>query len=225
MDWAQIQSNALSGKRLTALSDLSAVLILSLSEFYRPSYRWDVLGEIPSDSEWNDIEHAISEMENEIMKGMIGMLIPHVLGTLTGLEVLLCDGSTYLRVDYPELYEAIHVNYQVDADTFTVPNLRGKFPLGENDDLVLSSEGGSFEETLDIIHMPVHSHSNAPHNHSEIIAVPALADLGTGVPVPSAVVSAGLTGLSAISIDTAGDGQPHNNMPPYSVIAWCIVAR
>jgi len=225
MDWAQVQTNALSGKKLTTLSDLSVVLILSLSEFYRPRFRWQVGSDKPTDTDWDEIEKAISQMEDEIMRGIIGMILPHVLADLSNLDVLPCDGATYLRVDYPELYEAIHINYQIDADSFFVPNLRGKFPIGESDDLVLSSEGGSVDETLDIIHMPSHSHTNFPHSHSEISALPALADLGTGVPVPSAIPSVAITGASSIAIDNTGGGAAHNNMPPYHAIAWVIVAR
>jgi microcystin-dependent protein len=225
MDWAQIQTNALSGKRLTALSDLSAVLVLSLSGFYRPRHRWNVAGNAPTDSDWDEIEHAISQMEDEIMRGIIGMLLPHALASVSNLDVLACDGASYLRVDYPELYAAIDPVFHIDADNFSVPDLREKFPIGTGGGLSMGDTGGESEHTLSVSEMPTHSHTNAPHSHSEIIAVPSLADLGTGVPVPSATPLAGVTGFSSVVIDNAGGGNPHNNLPPYVAVAWVIVAR
>lgn len=35
---------------------------------------------------------------------------------------LICDGSTHLRVDYPQLYEVLDAQYIVDADHFVTPN-------------------------------------------------------------------------------------------------------
>lgn len=38
-------------------------------------------------------------------------------------DTLVCDGASYLRVDYPALYAALSSVYITDADNFTVPDL------------------------------------------------------------------------------------------------------
>jgi len=46
---------------------------------------------------------------------------------------LYCDGSTYGRVFYPALYEVIHPDLIIDADTFSVPDLRVRGLVGAGD--------------------------------------------------------------------------------------------
>jgi len=73
---------------------------------------------------------------------------------------LLCEGTTvYNRVDYPELY-ALLTNFHIDADTFRVPNMAGRVPLGhtttgEN----VGVTGGAAQATLDITNIPPHTHT------------------------------------------------------------------
>jgi len=225
LDWFDIQETAIAEKRIIALTDVGAVLILACNAFYRQRYYWQYQGEEIDDSQWDDIGHAIGLMEHEIMSGLIGAILPHAMASLTGLNMLPCEGSTYNRTDWPLLYAALDTEFIIDADTFRVPDLRDKFPLGAGDNFPLGTEGGEEEHVLTVGELASHSHSSSPHAHSEITAVPSLADLGTGAPVPSATPSAGLTGFETVSIDATGDNEPHNNMPPYSVIAWVIVAR
>lgn len=224
-DWAQIQSNALSGQRLTALTDISAVLILSLSWAYRPRFRWDVGGIAPDDNQWNEIEYAISRMENEIMKGLIGAIIPHVLQDIGAFEALNCDGSTYLRVDYPELYEAIDPMLIIDADSFKVPDMRGAFPMGEGGSHLVGEMGGEETHILTVAEMPIHDHTTTPHNHTDGASAPVVVTVGAGAPVPSAVPSAGITSFETVIVGASGGDAAHNNLPPYFTVKWLIIAK
>jgi len=225
MDWAQIQANALTGKKLTALTDLSAVLILSARDYYSKRFRWNVAGEKPTDSEWNDIEHAINQMEDEIMQGLIGAIIPHVMADISAFEALDCDGSTYLEADYPELYAAISPDLIIDATSFRVPNLNGRFPRGQDTGETVGFEGGENEVILTEAQLASHTHTNFPHSHSEVTAIPSLADFGTGAPVPSATPSVGVTGSVSVTIDNTGSNEPHNNEPQYTILRWLIIAK
>lgn len=223
LDWLDLSANAIAERRITALTDLSAVLFLAALTDYKFRDAWNSDNEPVSDSDWDDIQKAIAQAEHEAITSMIGMIIPHALAVFDAL-VLPCDGAIYNRTDYPLLYAAIDPVLIIDSDTFRTPNLVGRFPLGESLDFEMGAEGGAASHTLTVDEMPSHSHGNLPHSHSEITAIPSLADFGTGAPVPSATPAAGITGAASISIDNTGGNEPHNNMPPYFVVRWVIVA-
>lgn len=224
LDWEEIQALSFPERNLIALTHVSAILIYACAPFYHGRHNWRVGENEPTDSDWNEIERAIGRMEYEIMSGLVGAILPHAMADISSLMMLPCDGSAYLREDYPLLYEALDAVYIVDADNFTVPDLRDSFPLGEGIDFSLDDTGGTREETLTAAQMPAHTHDNAPHAHSEITAVPAVGAALIGVPIPSAIPGVGVTSFESISINPAGDDQPHNNMPPYRVVRWAIVA-
>ncbi|MCQ2598177.1 MAG: phage tail protein [Treponema sp.] len=48
---------------------------------------------------------------------------------------LKCDGSTYLKADYPELYAKLPAIYILDASSFKVPDYRDRVPQGANGNL------------------------------------------------------------------------------------------
>jgi len=78
---------------------------------------------------------------------------------------LLCDSTVYERVDYPALYDLL-TEFQIDADTFNVPDLHNRFPIGNE---VLANpvgvEAGSANVTLGETNMPPHTHTMA-HTHT-----------------------------------------------------------
>lgn len=61
----------------------------------------------------------------------IGCVIANASNTVYN-GFLLCDGTSYLVEEYPELYEIIGNKYGGDANNFNVPNLVDKFIQGDN---------------------------------------------------------------------------------------------
>ncbi len=61
----------------------------------------------------------------------IGSIFPFA-GTQVPLGYLLCDGALISRVEYPTLFQAIGSTYGASAggEFFRLPDLRGRFPLG-----------------------------------------------------------------------------------------------
>ena len=224
LDWLDIQDTALDEKRIIALTDVGAVLILACNVFYRQRYYWQNDGEDVTDSQWDDIGHAIGLMEHEIMSGLIGAILPHAMASLTGLNMLPCEGSTYNREDWPLLYAALDDEFIIDADTFRVPDLRDKFPLGAGDNYPLGTEGGAELVTLTIAEMPEHLHDIAPHTHSELGAVSTIINGGLEAPANAAQVFPTQTGPEALETEIVGGGEPHDNMPPFLAVRWAIVA-
>lgn len=86
---------------------------------------------------------------------------------------LLCDGSTLNKNDYPELFSAIGYIYGGSGNSFKLPNLSGRFPLGKSSSHPLAETGGSETVTLTTAQIPSHNHpiscnlSNAgAHEHN-----------------------------------------------------------
>lgn len=155
---------------------------------------------------------------------LVGVILPYATSSCPTFA-LPCDGTSYARVDYPELYAAIDTAFHLDADNFFVPDLRFAVPLGASGSHAVGEVGGEETHTLVTSEMPSHSHTDTGHTHTEITAVPAIGAALVGVPIPSAIPGVGVTGGGFASIaNTGGDGA-HNNLQPYVVIGgWCIVS-
>lgn len=126
-------------------------------------------------------------------------------------NVLLCDGGSYLRVDYPGLYAVLNSAYITDADNFVVPDLRARFVYGAHGVGGVGTRGGQTTITLGLGAMPAHSHVyNAP------LALTTL--IGAGLPTPSNI------GTVPASTSVAGSGNPVNILPPFERLLYAIVA-
>lgn len=163
-----------------------------------------------------DMQALMSEMilgyfgELETMIGAVIALLTDVLPN----NMLWLDGSSYTRVAYPDLYSRIPAVYRIDADNFELPDLNGRFLYG-GDGSNLGDTGGESEHTLTVDEIPAHSHTFSP-------AVTMNVDLESpGVPD---ILGGGINPLGGVT-DNTGGGEPHNNMPPYFMIRFAIVAK
>lgn len=185
----------------------------------KPAYPDDSI----SPADLDKIEAIVDNCMWEIMHPLIGVILPYA-STDPPEGTLACDGSTYLRVDYPTLYATIDSVFIIDADSFAVPDLRGKVIIGANVDHSIGDVGGAETVTLTTSEMPSHTHTNTPHAHTEVTALPSVVTVGAGAPVPSAVPGAGITGTSGVVIDNTGGDGDHENMQPYLTLKYCIGA-
>lgn len=134
--------------------------------------------------------------------------------TILDGTALPCDGSDYLKDDYPELAEELAGVTWSDSTHFNVPDLQGRAPFGSGSGSGLSTRlldqsGGEERHTLATSELPSHAHDTHAHLSS-------IAQLGVGEPVSTPA----LTGQSS---GNTGDGNPHNNMPPYRIVHYYIV--
>src|SRR5689334_16135685 len=69
---------------------------------------------------------------------------------------LMCDGSSKVRTDYPDLFATIGTAYgSVDSTHFNVPDLRSRFPIGAGTFAALADSDGVSEASR----TPRHTHS------------------------------------------------------------------
>lgn len=153
---------------------------------------------------------------NEGACRVIGEIIAYAGSTSPDVRWLLCDGSSVLRADYPDLFTVVGTVYgAADGTHFNLPDLRGRTPIGAGSGpgLTPRSIGDSFgEEThvLTIGELASHVHSTGNS-----------AVLGTSAPPP--LDALGPNPFPAVTGSTGND-DPHNNMQPSLAINYLIVA-
>ncbi len=147
----------------------------------------------------------------------IGSIIAYGAGLPATPDILVCDGSSYLRSDYPDLFAAIGTVWgTVDISHFNVPDLRSRalVDAGQGSGLSLRVAGQTFGEETHQLTTP----ELASHAHTLQDFLPT----STAVPPP---LDAGIPGPHIFNqTGTTGGDQPHNNMQPSAVITYGIVA-
>lgn len=144
----------------------------------------------------------------------VGMIIPY-MGDVPA-NALPCDGSSYLRDTYQSLYDKLveaNSSLVIDANNFEVPDLRDRTVFAAGSQLSVDDIGGLNEVTLSIPQLPSHNHN-------------IFFDPTGGVgPIPSPRGAVNTSGAVATRpTSSTGNGQPHENMPPYyAVSGWCII--
>jgi hypothetical protein len=60
----------------------------------------------------------------------VGVVLPWAGIQVPPCNYLLCDGSSYSKSEYKKLFDTIQYTYGGSGDSFKVPDMRGRFPLG-----------------------------------------------------------------------------------------------
>lgn len=151
----------------------------------------------------------------------IGSVLPYA-GTSEPTGYLFCRGQAVSRTTYADLFAAIGTTFGAGdgSTTFNLPDLRDRFPLGDNDmggsdagrvgnyNTDLGDTGGEDQHTLTTGEIPNHSHTMTKR---------VVGDGGAGH-------IGGTSGSTDGSLTTSavGGGGAHNNMPPFLTLHYII---
>lgn len=176
-----------------------------------------------------------------MLAAYVGQIISFPRGTCpTG--ALPCDGGTYLKSTYPDLWGSGRV-VENTATTFKVPDYRSRGLIGNGigsglSERVLGTSGGTENHTLGLTQIPNHNHFRNTREINE--PLPTLVVGNTTLPLNGGELGYGYTwnigagsasnfvGINSVSITggvSVSGGLPHNNMSPYSVVQWCIISE
>ncbi len=133
---------------------------------------------------------------------------------------LVADGSTVNKGTYPTLsylWSCLGYQYGGSGDSFVLPNLIGRFPLGTKYGAAYSvgSTGGADSHTLTVNEMPGHSHTER---------AATVSGYGSTTWVQYNSGASGSQFNTSSTTLPSGGGQPHNNMPPYLALVPLIKA-
>jgi microcystin-dependent protein len=84
---------------------------------------------------------------------------------------LLCQGQSVSTTTFASLFDVIGYTYGGSGSSFTIPNLKGRVPVGldtaQTEFDVLGETSGAKTHTLTVTEMPEHTHAQDPHNHNQ----------------------------------------------------------
>jgi len=136
----------------------------------------------------------------------------------------LCNGQTLSRATYSVLYAVIGTTYGVGdgSTTFTLPNMQGKFPIGENSSYPANSTGGGSKDAIVVSH----SHSDSGHAHSytdQYRSVGTIVAAGSSYGYnPNLTTTYPSTYTGYANISNAGSSGTNANMPPYIAVNFIM---
>jgi microcystin-dependent protein len=178
------------------------------------------MGLMPSIGNWSEsqlwawVQQQVGlqgNLRNSVEIAVVGRVVLPGSGLLWYSETppegyLLCDGTSHLRADYPDLFDVIGTTFgAADGTHFNVPDLRQRFPLGKaasGTGAALGATGGAIDHT--------HSFSATSGSNS---GTAAFADSAIGTHDRSVAISPHTHSVS---------GTADTQNPPFQVVHYLI---
>jgi len=134
----------------------------------------------------------------------------------------LCNGQVLSISQYNALFALLGTTYGGDGiRTFALPNLQSSVPVHQSPSYPIGQTAGEISHTLNYQEMAYHIHlaqgvsSNASTSEAAgaTWAVAGVNNFSDAAPN---------TNLNSATLTAYGNGQPHDNMPPYLVLNFVI---
>ena len=174
---------------------------------------------------------AVQNSNNQFLQAIsyvaVGTIFSYA-GKTVPETFMLCDGRSLDKTEYEELFNVIGYTFGGSGESFMLPDLRGKTLVGVNSTDTnfdsVGATGGEAEHTLTTDEMPSHWHKVVAKWGGETCKIrPYQTNAGSGE-------QWALTSPTTFSeyedgdvyAGSEGEGNPHNNMPPYLVCNYII---
>jgi len=133
-----------------------------------------------------------------------------------------CNGQLLSINQNQALFAILGTTYGGNGvETFALPNLQGCTPMHFGPGFNLGQVGGEATHTLNISEIPAHTHTpQASSAMNTLAGITGGNRWGASGANPYAATSN--AAMLSASIQPAGGGQPHENMPPYLVLNFII---
>jgi microcystin-dependent protein len=132
-----------------------------------------------------------------------------------------CNGQLLSIQQNAALFSLLGTIYGGNGQqNFALPNLQGRVPVYVGNGIVQGQAAGEVNHTLTVLEMPAHTHVPAGASTANL-AVPTGSLPGKGTSANFYAPSQN-TGMNPATVSSVGGSQPHQNMPPYLVINFCI---
>ena len=134
------------------------------------------------------------------------------------------NGQSVSRTGFPRLFSLLGTTFGGDAQTFKVPDVRGRALFGRNGNGVgaIGALGGAATHTLTVNEMPSHTHpiTDGLSRFPSLYATNA----GGGTQWELASWATQFDNTKSFRVNATGGGKPHNNMPPFLSCMYVIRA-
>ena len=133
----------------------------------------------------------------------------------------MCNGQLMAINQYQALFSLLGTTYGGNGiQTFALPNLQGRTPVGFGNSIQLGQVGGEEFHTLSAAEVPGHTHPLQAAAGANLTKPAGALVAGGGASVFG--VFANQAALNAGTLGNSGGSQPHENRQPYLVMNWCI---
>jgi len=136
----------------------------------------------------------------------------------------LCNGQTLPINQNQALFALLGTTYGGNGiTTFQLPNLQGSMPMHLGNGFNQGQAGGEATHTLITTEIPQHTHTATG------VTTNATAEAATNNTWAASAKNPYATGVSVQmspnALSTLSGSQPHNNMPPYLTLNFCIALQ
>lgn len=156
---------------------------------------------------------------NTSPKGLpVGVIMPYA-----GIEApegwVLCAGQEVSRTEFSTLYETIGELYGGgDGETtFNLPDLRGRMPLGRD-----NMAGTSADRVINVAADSLGADAGEEIHQLILDELPSRNGYSSHSTRGQGDSGGSFSYVSSLGINTIGNDQPHNNMPPYLTLNYII---
>src|ERR1700712_661413 len=132
----------------------------------------------------------------------------------------LCNGQLLSINSNQALFAILGTTYGGDGrTTFALPDLQGRSPMHRDQSHPLGTAAGESSHVLSVSEIPPHTHQ--PSGRSTANTASSANSTWATAPAPAFASTPDVV-MHPAAIGSTGDGQSHDNMPPYQVVNFIV---